>query len=258
LEKKMAGISVRNVSKSFPGGVEVLKNVSFDVEDSEFACLLGPSACGKTVLINCIAAIETPSSGEIIVAGKKVTGPGPDRSVVFQNFALFPWLSASKNVSFGLELAHKSKTEIDQTVRSVLKLVGLSGFEDSYPNELSGGMRQRLGIARALAVEPRILLMDEPFGALDALTRGVLQREIARIWEETRKTIIFVTQNIDEAITLGDKIYLFSAAPSTIKQVFTPDYKQPRLYAKHPDLLDLRENIISLFKEEMSDYKGGS
>ncbi len=249
----MSEIEVKNVSKCFLGGTEVLRRIDFDVEEGEFVCLLGPSGCGKTTLLTCIAGIETVSSGEIIVAGKKVDGPGPERSVVFQNFALFPWLSVRKNVSFGLELAGKEKEQIGEIVQSVLRLVGLVGFEDSYPNELSGGMRQRLGIARALAVNPKILLMDEPFGALDALTRNVLERETIRIWKETRKTILFVTQNIDEAIMLADRIYLFTARPGTIKKVFEPEYEQPRSYGKHVDLLDLRNNIISLFKEELRD-----
>jgi NitT/TauT family transport system ATP-binding protein len=249
----MSKIAVRNVSKSFMAGKEVLRSINFDVEEGEFVCLLGPSGCGKTTLIMCIAGIEPTSSGEIVVAGKKVDGPGPGRSVVFQNFALFPWLSVRKNVSFGLELAGKPQPEIGEIVQRVLKLVGLVDFVDSYPNELSGGMKQRLGIARALAVDPEIMLMDEPFGALDALTRGVLERQIISIWRETQKTILFVTQNIDEAIMLGDRIYLFTAAPASIKEIFEPEYEQPRLYSKHPDLLDLRENIVSLFKKEMRD-----
>lgn len=244
----MSEIEVKNVSKSFAGGVEVLRGISFDIEEGEFVCLLGPSGCGKTTLMMCIAGIEPTTSGEVIVAGKKVDGPGTDRSVVFQNFALFPWLNVRKNVSFGLELAGKNKAEIDEIVQRVLALVGLLGFEGSHPNELSGGMKQRLGIARALAVDPKTMLMDEPFGALDALTRTVLERETIRIWKETRKTILFVTQNIDEAIMLADRIYLFTVRPATIKKVFRPEYEQPRSYSKHPDLLDLRKEIISLFE----------
>lgn len=251
--KKMLEIEVKNVSKSFTDGTDVLRNLSFEVKEGEFVCLLGPSGCGKTTLIMCIAGIEPTSSGEILLTGKKVKGPGPERSVVFQNFALFPWLSVSKNVSFGLEIARKERQEIDEIVQKVLRLVGLSGFENSYPNELSGGMRQRVGIARALAVDPKIMLMDEPFGALDALTRNVLERETIRIWKETGKTILFVTQNIDEAIMLADRIYLFSARPATIKKAFEPEYEQPRVYSRHPDLLDLRNNIILLFKEELRD-----
>ncbi len=249
----MSKIAIRNLCKSFAGGIEVLRDINFDVDEGGFVCLLGPSGCGKTTLMMCIAGIESPSSGKIVVDAKEVKGPGPERSVVFQNFALFPWLSVRKNISFGLELARKEKQEIDKIVQNVLRLVGLVGFEDSYPNELSGGMRQRLGIARALAVDPKIMLMDEPFGALDALTRSVLERETVRIWKETRKTILFVTQNIDEAIMLADRIYLFTAVPASIKQVFAPEYEQPRSYSEHPDLLDLRENIISLFKKEMRD-----
>ncbi|MGA2465313.1 MAG: ABC transporter ATP-binding protein [Thermodesulfobacteriota bacterium] len=247
----MSKIAVRNVSKSFMSGKEILRDINFDVEEGEFICLLGPSGCGKTTLIRCIAGIEPTSSGEIFVAGKKVDGPGPERSVVFQNFALFPWLTVRKNVSFGLELAGKPKLEIGEIVLRVLKLVGLAHFMDSYPNELSGGMRQRLGIARALAVDPEIMLMDEPFGALDALTRSVLERQVISIWRETQKTILFVTQNIDEAIMLADRIHLFTSAPASVKDIFEPKYAQPRFYSEHPDLLDLRENIVSLFKEEM-------
>lgn len=248
----MSDIVVRNLRKAFnQGATEVLSDISFEVTTGEFACILGPSGCGKTTLIKCIAGVDPPSSGEIIAAGKRVRGPSPERSVVFQNFALFPWLRVYKNVSFGLELAGKKKPEIGAIVRDMLKLVGLSGFENHYPVQLSGGMRQRLGIARALAVDPRILLMDEPFGALDALTRSVLERETVRIWRETGKTILFVTQNIDEAIMLADKIYLLTALPANLKKVFEPPYEQPRLYSEHPDLLKLRDTIIELFKEEM-------
>ncbi len=246
-------IEAKGVYKSFGSGHEVLRDINFEVAEGEFVCLLGPSGCGKTTLIQCIAGIEKPSSGEIMVAGKKVEGPGIERSVVFQNFALFPWLNVRKNVSFGLEIARKDKQTIDETVRNVLKLVGLQGFENSYPNELSGGMRQRVGIARALAVDPKTLLMDEPFGALDALTRSVMERETARIWRETSKTILFVTQNIDEAIMLADRIYLFTARPARVKKVFKPEHEQPRMYNKYPDLIRLRDTIISLFKEELRD-----
>ena len=248
----MSDIVLSNLRKTFNNGrTEVLSDISFEVKAGEFACILGPSGCGKTTLINCIAGIDNPSSGKIVAAGKEVRGPSPERSVVFQSFALFPWLSAYRNVSFGLELAGKKRPEIARTVNGVLKLVGLSGFENHYPGQLSGGMRQRLGIARALAVNPKILLMDEPFGALDALTRSVLERETARIWKETGTTILFVTQNIDEAIMLGDKIYLFTALPGRLKKVFEPPHEQPRLYSKHPDLLELRDTVISLFKEEL-------
>ncbi len=248
----MSDIALRNVRKTFDiGGTGVLSDITLEVDEGEFACVLGPSGCGKTTLIKCIAGIDSPSSGEITAAGKRVQGPSPERSVVFQNFALFPWLSAYKNVSFGLEIARKKKSDIEAIVQNVLKLVGLSGFEDHYPTQLSGGMRQRLGIARALAVDPKILLMDEPFGALDALTRSVLEREMVRIWKETGKTILFVTQNIDEAIMLADKIYLFTALPARLKKVFEPPHNQPRIYSEHPDLLELRDNIISLFKQEM-------
>ena len=230
-----ARISIDNVSLRFPGAgnrlpVEVLNDISLEIRDGEFVCLIGPSGCGKSTLISLIAGYLEPTSGSIRVDGSTVSGPGPERVMVFQTPSLFPWCSVTENIAFGMKLGTNQARYPDVTgkVKELTKLVGLEGFEKHYPYELSGGMRQRVEIARALAVDPAILLMDEPFGALDALTRLTLQRETLRIWESTRKTIMFVTHDILEAVILADKIIVFSERPARIKEIFQITLGRPR------------------------------
>lgn len=235
MSAESARISIDNVSLRFPGAgnrlpVEVLNDISLEIQDGEFVCLIGPSGCGKSTLISLIAGYLEPTSGSIRVDGRPVTGPGPERVMVFQTPSLFPWCSVTENIAFGMKLGTNQARYPDVTgkVKELTKLVGLEGFEKHYPYELSGGMRQRVEIARALAVDPAILLMDEPFGALDALTRLTLQRETLRIWENTRKTIMFVTHDIVEAVILADKIIVFSERPARIKEISQITLGRPR------------------------------
>ena len=227
-----AKLSVERVSKHFrlrSGEVHALENVSLQIAEGDFVCLVGPSGCGKSTLLNIIAGLEKPDSGQVLTDGNPVTKPGRDRMVMFQESALFPWLDVLGNVMFGLRLKpnlnHKERKEVAQFY---LKLVGLEGFVHANIHELSGGMRQRAALARALAPNPRVLLMDEPFAALDALTREQLYGDIQNIWETLKKTIIFVTHNVREAACLGNRVILFSANPGRIREEFEVDLERPR------------------------------
>jgi NitT/TauT family transport system ATP-binding protein len=211
------------------GKLEALKGASFSQEASEFLCLLGPSGCGKSTLLNIIAGFLTPSTGEIRIGGKPVSGHGTDRGVVFQDFAqLFPWRTALGNVTFGLEMKGLGKAEREKIAMEQLKLVKLEKFADSYPHHLSGGMQQRVAIARALAYNPAVLLMDEPFAALDALTRDDMQRLLAEVWRETRKTVVYVTHNVAEAVYLADRVLVMTPHPGTIKATVPIRLPRPR------------------------------
>ncbi|MDX2187719.1 MAG: ABC transporter ATP-binding protein [Opitutaceae bacterium] len=225
-------LSVGAVSKSFhtpKGSVHALDRVSLEVSEGEFVCLVGPSGCGKSTLLNIIAGLDTADEGDLFCDGKPVTGPGRDRMVMFQEHALFPWLDVLDNVLFGLNLKPGlTKNERRDVADYYLKLVGLQRFRHSNIHELSGGMRQRVALARALAPNPRVLLMDEPFAALDALTREMLYGDIQRIWQERKKTIIFVTHNVREAVCLGDRVVLFSPHPGRIQEQFKIDLPRPR------------------------------
>ena len=224
-------LEVRNVSRTFGSDanqVYALKDISFEVEEGSFVVIIGPSGCGKTSLLRIIGGLIPPSSGEVLIDAKPVTGPGPDRSIVFQNFRLLPWRKVISNVEMGLEIKGIDKSRREELARNYLDLVGLSGFENYYPIELSGGMRQRVGLARALVVNPAILLMDEPFGSVDAQTREQLQTELLKLWNKTRKTVIFVTHDIDESIYLGDKIIVISPRPGKVQEVVTVDLPRPR------------------------------
>jgi NitT/TauT family transport system ATP-binding protein len=214
-------IDVAAVSKVFNAGereVTALKDINLHIPDGQFVCLLGPSGCGKSTLLNAIAGFSLPSSGAITANGKLVTGPGPERGMVFQEYALFPWMTVEKNIAFGLEVKGVSQAEIDQRVSDLLAMLSLTDFRHRFPKDLSGGMRQRVAIARVLALDSPIMLMDEPFGALDALTRRNLQDELLRIWAELKKTIIFVTHSIEEAIYLADRIVVMTYRPGTVKR----------------------------------------
>jgi NitT/TauT family transport system ATP-binding protein len=226
-------IEVKGLSKAFEGRKEVghvqaLQDVNLTVNDNEFLTLLGPSGCGKTTLLRCIAGLVPWDDGEILIDGKPVRGPGPDRAMVFQAFALMPWATVLRNVTFGLELRGVPRAQAEEEARELIELVGLTGFDGRRPNELSGGMQQRVGLARALAVKPEVLLMDEPFGALDEQTRRILQEELLQIWEARRTTVIFVTHSMDEAVLLGDRVVLMSARPGRIEEIVPVPMARPR------------------------------
>src|SRR3974390_1306860 len=231
-KRRMPHIEISGVSLAYDtpaGRVEGVHEAHFAIEQSEFLCLVGPSGCGKSTLLNIIAGFLTPTTGEITIAGKKVDGHGMDRGVVFQDFAqLFPWRTALGNVAFGLEMKGVAKEERTKIAREQLRLVKLEKFADSYPHHLSGGMQQRVAIARALAYNPAVLLMDEPFAALDALTRDDMQRLLADVWRETKKTVIYVTHNVAEAVYLADRVVVMTPHPGTVKTVIKIPLPRPR------------------------------
>lgn len=205
-----------------------IKDVNLNIKAGEFLTVVGPSGCGKSTLLDIIAGLSKPSSGEIYIDNKIITGPALDRGIVLQGYALFPWRTVRHNIEFGLEIKGIGKNERSEISTRFIKLVGLEGFEDRYPYELSGGMRQRVAIARALAYDPEVLLMDEPFAAVDAQTRETMQDELLRIWEETKKTIVFVTHSIEEAVGLADRVAIMSANPGCIKEIVNIDLPRPR------------------------------
>ena len=214
-------IVVSNVGKVFQTAdreLVVLKEINLEIPQGQFVCLLGPSGCGKSTLLNAVAGFALPSSGTITADGKRVTGPGPERGMVFQEYALFPWMTVADNIAFGLQIKGMGRAAIDAVVDKLLGMLSLTDFRHRYPKDLSGGMRQRVAIARVLALDSPIMLMDEPFGALDALTRRNLQDELLRIWAELKKTIIFVTHSIEEAIYLADRIVVMTYRPGTVKR----------------------------------------
>jgi len=240
-------MSIRNISKEFPldkGDLVAIEDFSLEVMDGEFLCILGPSGCGKTTLLRIIAGLEMPSGGSIILNGNEITGPGSDRGMVFQEFALFPWRTVRKNVEFGLEVKKIPKRTRNEISQRYIDLVGLRGFENAHPYELSGGMKQRVGIARALANDPAILLMDEPFGAIDAQTRNMMQGELLRIWSETGKTVVFITHSVDEAVYLADRVVVMNPRPATIKEIFDVPFERPRDRASH-EFMMIRKDILS-------------
>lgn len=226
-------LEISNVSKTYPArrgeaGTHALQNISLKINEGEFVSLLGPSGCGKSTLLNLVAGFQAASSGVILQKNKELKGPSPTRTVVFQNYALFGWMTIQQNVEFGLKAKGVSKTERSRRARELIASVRLSGFEHKFPHEISGGMKQRAAIARALAPDPEILLMDEPFGALDAQTRVLLQEEIARISTESGKTIIFVTHGIDEAVFLADRVIVMSPRPGRVRQEVRVPLPRPR------------------------------
>lgn len=223
-------IAIKDLCKTFftrNTASEVIRHVSIDVRENEFLVLLGPGQCGKTVLLNIIAGMETSTSGEILIDGQ-ADGSAPRVGVVFQRIALMPWQTVIDNVGFGPRMEGVSRSKWREKARHYINLVGLDGFEDAYPHQLSGGMKQRVGIARAYCTDSDILLMDEPFGQLDAQTRYQMQNEILRMWEQERRTVVFVTNNIEEAVYLGDRIVVLSACPATVRQIYSPELARPR------------------------------
>ena len=226
-----AAISVRNVSKVYEtarGRTVSLDRVSLDIGRGEFITLVGPSGCGKSTMLNLIAGLLMPTSGEVLVEGRAVTGPGPDRGVIFQQYALFPWLTAQQNVEFGLRLQKLNAAERSERARHYLRLVGLQDFAHALPKELSGGMKQRCAIARAYAVNPSLLLMDEPFGALDALTRVQMQDDLLVTWQQERKTVVFITHDVDEAVYLASRVVVMSPRPGRISEIVDVPLPYPR------------------------------
>jgi NitT/TauT family transport system ATP-binding protein len=249
----MALLEVKGVFKLFNANgnqMEALQNINLEIEENEFICFIGPSGCGKTTLLRIIAGLEEPSGGEILLEGRPIKGPGPERGMVFQEYSLFPWRTVLDNVAFGLELKGISKEERHIKARQYLKMVELERFEERYPHELSGGMKQRVAIARALVNDPKALLMDEPFGALDAQTRNIMQSELLRIWEEEKKTIVFVTHSVDEAIYLADRIVIMSARPGKIKDVIKIDLPRPRSRTSQ-DVNVIRDRILCDLRSEI-------
>jgi len=224
-------IRISGVNKVFGAGerdVVALKDIDLAIPRGQFTCLLGPSGCGKSTLLNAVAGFAPPTAGTIAVDGRRVTGPGPERGMVFQEYALFPWMTVEQNIRFGLEIKRVGGAEIARRVGDLLELLALADFRHRYPKDLSGGMRQRVAIARVLALDSPILLMDEPFGALDALTRRNLQDELLRLWAELKKTILFVTHSIEEAIYLADRIVVMTYRPGTVKRDLMVELERPR------------------------------
>ena len=249
-------ITISGVNKIFTTGerdVIALKNIDLAIPDGQFVCLLGPSGCGKSTLLNAVAGFSLPTTGSIVAGGKTVTGPGPDRGMVFQEYALFPWMTVEQNVAFGLEIKGIDASTIEQRVLALLETLGLKDFRARFPKDLSGGMRQRVAIARILALDSPIMLMDEPFGALDALTRRNLQDELLRIWGELKKTILFVTHSIEEAIYLADRIVVMTYRPGTVKRDILVDLPRMRDPAS-ADFNALKRELSLLVMEEQQRH----
>lgn len=230
-----------------------LQNINLDIRRSEFVCLLGPSGCGKSTLLNAIAGFSPPTAGSILIDGAPVMGPGPERGMVFQEYALFPWMTVAKNIAFGLEIKKMSKAAIREKVDMLLNTLHLRDFHDRFPKDLSGGMRQRVAIARVLALDSPIMLMDEPFGALDALTRRNLQDELLRIWDEFKKTIIFVTHSIEESVYLADRTIVMTYRPGTIKKEISIEVPRQR-DPSSAEFNELKRELSLLVMEEQKRH----
>jgi NitT/TauT family transport system ATP-binding protein len=245
-------VQVKNIKKVYPGGVEALSDITLDFPEGKLTTLLGPSGCGKTTLLKIIAGLLQPSSGEVMVDGRPITGPGPERAFVFQDFALMPWATVIRNAAFGLELAGVNRSEREAVAEKYLHTVGLKGFENKYPHELSGGMRQRVGLARALAVNAKVLLMDEPFSAVDEQTRRKFQEDMINLVKDEKKTFIFVTHSIEEAVYVSDRIVLLHRRPSRVSQIIEPQISRnldPEMIRRQPEYLDAVENIWQSLKK---------
>lgn len=249
----MAKLEARNIVKRFDHNgnpVVALDGINLKVDEGDFVCIVGPSGCGKSTFLNIVAGLEKPDSGEILLNGKAIATPGPDRTMVFQEGALFPWLKVIDNVEFGLKIAGIPKDERAQISQRYLDMMQLTKFANSYTYQLSTGMKQRVAIARALVMDPEILLMDEPFAALDAQTRDLLLVELQLIWERTKKTILFVTHNIAESVILGNRVVVFKNRPSKIKKEFVIDYRRPRL-AEDRNLVKYQQDILAELRTEV-------
>jgi NitT/TauT family transport system ATP-binding protein len=248
----MGDLVIRNLSRIFVrddgSELEAIRDVNLAIRQEEFVCILGPSGCGKTTLLRMIAGLDQVTAGEIMLDGEKITGPNPKVGIVFQEYSLFPWRNVIDNVAFGLEMQGVGSEERSARAEKYLDLVGLSLFSKSYPSELSGGMRQRVAVARALALDPVVLLMDEPFGALDAQTRNLLQNELLEIWGKTRKTIIFVTHSVDEAVFLADRLIVLTPRPGTVCEAIAIDLPRPRDRTA-PEFAQVRRKVLDLIAQ---------
>jgi NitT/TauT family transport system ATP-binding protein len=255
-------VDVRNFGLSYDtieGPVEAVCDASIRVNPGEFVSIVGPSGCGKSTLLNAVAGFLKPTEGDVSVDGEVVDGPGADRGMVFQQYSLFPWKTVKGNVEFGLKMKHLDKSSRDRAARTLLGLAGLTSFENKYPESLSGGMKQRVGIVRALATGPKVLLLDEPFGALDAQTRVIMQQILTNMWQRLKISVLFVTHDIDEAIFLSDRVYCMTARPGTIKAEIVIPLERPRQQAMmmSSEFLGLRRGLMSLIREESIKAMGG-
>jgi NitT/TauT family transport system ATP-binding protein len=251
----MTKLELRNVTKGFEGingasSVTALENINLNIEEGQFVCFVGPSGCGKTTLLNILAGLDKPTSGEVILNGQPVRETGPDRIMVFQENALFPWLKVIDNVEFGLKMAGIEKEKRHEIAMHFLDMMQLKKFAEAFTYQLSGGMKQRVAIARALVTDPEVLLMDEPFAALDSQTRDLLMVELQLIWARTRKTIVFVTHNIAESVCLGDKVVIFTSRPGKVKKEITVEYRRPRL-SEDNNLYNYRRTILDELASEI-------
>ncbi len=255
---KIPKLEAIKLTKTFAPGrgkvVTALEDFYMTLGENEFVSIIGPSGCGKSTFLEIAAGLDEVSSGQVLVDGIPVTGPGADRGMVFQSYTLFPWLTISENVRFALKKSSLSRSEQDERVQRFIQLIGLAGFENAYPNQLSGGMRQRVAIARALVYQPKILFMDEPFGALDAQTRLVMQELLLDVWESNRTSVLFVTHDVEEALLLSDRIYVMTARPGKIKSEYVVDLPRPRsllITEKMPAFVDLRAKILEEIRQEV-------
>ncbi|MFX1253988.1 MAG: ABC transporter ATP-binding protein [Promethearchaeota archaeon] len=259
MSNKKIKIRVANVNKIFGKrntAVHAIKDLNLEMRQGEFNVIVGPSGCGKSTLLYMLGGFEKPTSGQLLLNDEPVIKPGPDRGFVFQEYALFSWKTVLGNISFGLELANVPKIEAEEQAEHYIRLVGLEGFENAYPHTLSGGMKQRVAIARALVYHPEVLLMDEPFGSLDAQTRKFMQQELVRVWkeigeQETEKTVVFVTHSVIEAVYLADRIFVMTTRPGTLKGIIDVDLPRPRNYTDQR-YLDIRAEVLNLLEEEVT------
>lgn len=252
----MSTVTISGVNKRFEskhsGNVVALDDISMEIQDRTFVVIVGPSGCGKSTLLRLVAGLDEPTEGEIRVDDRLVSGPGRDRGMVFQSYTLFPWLTVEKNVEFGPQIGGRNTAERREIAQQFIREVGLVGFDNAYPAQLSGGMQQRVALARALANDPEVLLMDEPFGALDSQTRALMQELLLRIWEQHSKTVLFITHDIEEALFLGDRVHVMTARPGKIKDTIDVPFKRPR----SPDVLtsepfvERRRYVMELIREE--------
>lgn len=252
MDHKLVIDQVGKVFNSKGGEMVALDRTSFKVKEGEFITILGPSGCGKSTILRIVAGLEEPSSGHVYLDGREVKGPGPDRGMVFQSYTLYPWLNVEDNIAFGLRLKGTSQKQCKEVAQHYLELIGLNGFEKHYPIQLSGGMKQRVAIARALANDPEILLMDEPFGALDAQTRSIMQEILLKAWDESKKTILFITHDVEESIFLADSVYVMTARPGRLKENIPVNLPRPRDYSikSSSEFLSLKTRLLDLIREE--------